>query len=320
MTRPIIFLTRVLPKQVMAELDAVFDLRCDLSNHPLSKTGLIEGLRTADGMISMLSDSIDYHVIQSAPHLKIISNYAVGYNNIDIKAASERSIPVTNTPGVLTETTADLCWALLMAIARRIPEADTLVRSRKWKGWAPTELLGTDVYGKKLGIIGMGRIGQAVARRATGFSMQIQYFNRNRFSLQREKDLGAHYLPLSKLLETSDFLSLHLPLNDASRHMIDAEVLKRMKPSAFLINTARGPIVDEQALICALQNKQIAGAGLDVFEEEPAISPQLLQMRNVVTLPHIGSASTATRIKMGSMVYENLRAFFDKRPPPNMVN
>jgi len=320
MAKPIIFLTRSLPDAVMTELSRRFHLRHNRHDRPLSRQELLRGIRNADGLISMLSDRIDREVIDAGPKLKIISNYAVGYNNIDLQAAADRDIPVTNTPGVLTETTADLTFALLLAAARRLPEGEALVRSGKWSGWAPTQLLGTDLYGKTLGLIGFGRIGRAVARRAAGFSMRTIYYCRHRLSPSAERKFKAAFVPFPRILRESDFLSLHLPLTDDSRHLIDRKALHAMKPTSFLINTSRGPIVDEEALINALAEKRISGAGLDVFEKEPELSRRLRGMKNVVLLPHIGSASTETRVKMGEMVMENLSAFFSKGKPPNMVN
>lgn len=320
MPKPIVFLTRLLPLPVMERLEPAFDLRFDPKDRLPNKADIMAGASTADGMITMLSDCIDQEVFASAPKLKIVSNYAVGYNNIDLAAAKARGIAVTNTPGVLTETTADLTFALLMAAARRIPEADQWVKSGQWSGWAPTEMMGFDIFGKTLGLIGMGRIAQAVARRAAGFKMKVNYFSRHALPSDSETDLAVSYLPFSRLLATSDYLSLHLPLTPESHHLIDEKALQQMKPTAFLINTARGPIVDEQALYKALATRQIAGAGLDVFEAEPYISPALLQFKNVVTLPHIGSASQETRVKMGFMVMDNLLARFSGHNPPNMVD
>lgn len=258
-------------------------------------------------------------LLEGAPRLKVIANYAVGYNNIDLAATKALGIVVTNTPGVLTESTADLSWALMMAVARRIPEGDQTLQTTQWSGWSPTELLGNDIYGKTLGIVGMGRIAQAVVRRAAGFSMSVNYYSRRRLP-QIEKKRGVRYLPFQDLLSESDYLSLHLPLNQDSLHLINRAAFQRMKAKAILINTSRGPIVDEKALVQALEEKQIAGAGLDVFEEEPAISPELLRMKNVVTLPHIGSASSETRIAMGLMVIDNLLSVFKNEVPANVVN
>jgi len=317
--QPIVFLTRLLPETIMTQLHQHFDLRCAGLDRPLTKEEIKEGIHEADGVISMLSDQIDQSILAGVPQLKVIANYAVGYNNIDFVAAKALGIAVTNTPGVLTETTADLTWALLMAVARRIPEGDQLLQIKKWSGWSPTELLGNDIYGKNLGIVGMGRIAQAVVRRARGFAMSINYYSRTR-QPEIEEMFGIRYLPFQKLLSESDYLSLHLPLNQDSKHLIDQTAFQRMKPNTILINTSRGPIVDEKALVQALKEKQISGAGLDVFEEEPVISPELLKMNNVITLPHIGSASGETRIAMGMMVIDNLLTVFKNETPPNMVN
>ena len=320
MSKPTVFLTRLLPAEVMTELKGKFDLRYNRYDRPLTQAQIMRGVLKADGLISMLSDSIDAETISSGHRLKIIANYAVGFNNIDIHAATKRKIAVTNTPGVLTETTADLTFALILSAARRLIEAEPVARSGKWGGWSPTECLGTDVYGKTLGIVGMGRIGQAVARRAAGFSMKVVYYSRNRLPLKDERRLAIDYLPLSNLLSCSDYVSLHLPLTDVSYHLIDGKALSLMKPTAFLINTSRGPIVDEKALIHALSQKRIAGAGLDVFEQEPSVPDRLRKMKTTVLLPHIGSASKETRTRMGFMVIENLSAVFSERQPPNRVN
>lgn len=317
---PTIFLTRALPDPVMKEIRRRFRFRFHRNDRPLSKEEILHGVREAEGLISMLSDRIDGEIINAAPRLRIIANYAVGYNNIDLSAAKERGIFVTNTPGVLTETTADLTWALILAAARRLPEGERLARSGKWTGWAPTQLLGGDVFGKTLGIIGMGRIGQAVARRAIGFEMRVVYYSRRRLAARDEKRLRLSFLPLPELLKGSDFVSLHLPLTKESHHLIDRKALGLMKSTAFLINTARGPIVDEKALIDALRKKKIAGAGLDVFEEEPALPRPLRERKEAVLLPHLGSASLETRIRMGRIVLENLVAALAGKKPPNMVN
>jgi len=320
MAKPVVFATRRLPEAVMAKLQAAFDLRVDEKDLPLNKDELISGARIADGMIAMLSDVIDHEVLAASPTLKIVSNYAVGYNNIDLEAAKAQNIAVTNTPGVLTETTADLTFALLMAVARRIPEADQWVKSGQWSGWAPTEMMGTDIHGRHLGLIGMGRIAQAVARRASGFGMTVSYFSRRKLPPAKEADLRVTYRPFSELLKTSDYVSLHVPLNETSHHLINRKALFQMKKTAFLINTARGPVIDEAALCQVLESGRIAGAGLDVFEAEPMISPPLVHLKNVVTLPHIGSASLRTRETMGQMVFANLQAAFAGQKPPDMVN
>ncbi len=318
--KPRIFLTRALPEPVMRQLTAKFRLDVNRRDRPLSQREMIRGARTAEGVIAMLSDTIDGPLIESAPHLKIIANYAVGYNNIDVATATSRGIIVTNTPGVLTETTADLTWALMLAVARRLPEAEGLVRSGRWTGWAPTQMVGRDVHGKSLGLIGMGRIGQAVARRARGFSMNVIYYSRHRLPVMKELALRVRYRPLARLLTEADIVSLHLPLTKESHHLIDRHALRLMKPTAVLMNTARGPVVDEAALIEALERGRLAGAGFDVYEGEPHVPARLRRLRNVVLLPHIGSGSTETRIRMGQMVMENLTACFAGRRPPNRVN
>jgi glyoxylate reductase len=318
--KPRIFLTRAVPNPVTAALKKSFRLDANPHDRPLSRAELLRGMKNADGLIAMLSDTIDASMINAAPKLRIIANYAVGYNNIDVAAATRHGIVVTNTPGVLTEATADLTWALILAVARRIPEGEALARSGRWTGWAPTQLVGGDLHGRTLGLIGMGRIGQAVARRAQGFAMAVIYYQRHRLSSLEERRLRARYCSLSRLHKTSDVISLHLPLTKESRHLIDRKSLRLMKPTAYLINTARGPVVDEQALIKALERKQIAGAGFDVYEQEPRIPARLRRLKNVVLLPHLGSAARETRVRMGMMVLENLAACFANKRPPNQVN
>jgi glyoxylate reductase len=250
--------------------------------------------------------------------LKIIANYAVGYNNIDLPAAAQRGIIVTNTPDVLTEATADLTWALLLALTRRVVEGDAWVRTGHWPGWTPTQMLGADVSGKTLGIIGMGRIGQAVAQRAAGFRMPVIYTGRHGVS----NPPGVSWIrrSLDDVLGESDFLSLHVPLTEATRHLIDRHKLALMKPTAFLINTSRGPVVDEAALVSALEAKTIAGAGLDVYEQEPIVSAGLISLPNVVLLPHLGSATLETRVRMGLICLDNIAAVLGGRPAPNRVS
>ncbi len=318
--KPRILATRTLPPPVMIELKRRFRLDWNRRDRPLTTRELCLGIRNAEGLIAMLSDPIDAAVIDAAPRLRIIANYAVGYNNIDLAAAGRRGIDVTNTPGALTEATADLTWGLILAAARRVPEGEALVRSGRWTGWAPTQLVGGEIYRKTIGIIGMGRIGQAVARRAQGFDMDILYYSRNKLPMLKELVLGAQYSPLEKLLREADVITLHLPLTKESRHLIDRAALGLMKRTAYLINTARGPVVDETALIAALKQGRIAGAGLDVYEDEPGVPSALRRLRNVVLLPHLGSAARETRVRMGMMVIENLTARFAGQQPPNKVN
>lgn len=318
--KPGVFLTRTLPQPVMHRLKTLFDLKYNAEDHSLSKPELIRGMRGRPALISMLSDPMDTEVIAANPRLKVIANYAVGYNNIDLKAASSRGIIVTNTPGVLTEATADLAWSLILSLARRILEGDRLVRTGRWKGWNPTQLLGTDLSGRILGIIGLGRIGRALAQRAVGFGMRLIYNNRRRLPVRLEKNFNASYRPLSRLLTTADIISLHVPLTSETHHLIDRRALDRMKPTSLLINTARGPVVDEKALVSALRQGKIAGAGLDVFEEEPMIQKGLSTLPNVVLLPHLGSATVETRVKMGLMVIEDILAVLKGKPAPHAVH
>jgi glyoxylate reductase len=315
-----VFLTRLLPPKAMEQLNLFFDISYNPKDRQLTRKEIIIGASGKEGLITMLSDPIGKAVIQQCASLKIIANYAVGYNNIDLEAATARKIIVTNTPGVLTETTADLAWALILAVGRRLVEGDQLVRSGRWKGWAPTQLLGQDIHGKTLGIVGMGRIGREVAKRAQGFSMQILYHSHKPIEPVKERKLKAQFVPLQQLLTSSDYLTLHVPLSTQTHHMIGKQQLLAMKPTAYLINTSRGAVVDEKALIELLHQGRIAGAGLDVFENEPRIPAKLLRLKNVVVLPHIGSASTETRTRMGLMVAENLKAVSKGRTPPHQVN
>jgi len=266
-----------------------------------------------------LRDEIDRQVINANPDLKGICNYAVGYNNIDVSYATSKNIPVTNTPGVLTETTADLAWSLLMATARRIVEADSFVRNGKFTGWQATLLLGNDIHGKTLGIIGAGRIGSATAKRSIGFDMKVLYYSNHKNKFLEEK-LNAKRVQLNYLLSQSDFIFLHLPLTPQTKHLISINEFKRMKETAIFINTARGAIINERDLVFALENKMIAGAGLDVFENEPEIKKQLLKMNNVVLAPHIGSASKETREKMAKMTAYAAIDIINNKIPPNTVN
>jgi len=275
-----------------------------------------DGFSRAEAAICTLMDTVDGELLSSASHLKIVANYAVGYNNIDLDAARRHHIVVSNTPDVLTDATADLTWALLLATARRVVEGDALVRSNRWTGWTPTQHLGKEVSGKTLGIIGMGRIGRAVAQRAEGFRMAIRY--------------QSHHSPpavpgvwepraLDRLLQESDFVTLHVPLNSKTRHLIGTRELSLMRPTAILINTSRGPVIDEAALAHALQSGTIAGAGLDVYEEEPTVHPLLPSLKQVVLLPHLGSATMQTRVQMGLICLDNIQAVLEGRPAPNRV-
>ncbi len=318
MAAPLLYISRLLPDPVMAAARRQFQLLNDPRDASPSWDAVKTGLREADAAICTLTDRVDASILAEATRLKILANYAVGYNNIDLAAATARGIVVTNTPDVLTDATADLTWALLLAVARRVAEGDAYVRSGDWSGWAPTQMLGTDVAGKTLGIVGMGRIGQAVAQRATGFNMRIRYTSRTATVLEQlPSQWESRALP--ELLRESDFVSLHVPLNNATHHLIGAPQFALMKPTAFLINTARGPVIDETALVDALLQRRLAGAGLDVFEQEPAFHPSLRELRQVVLLPHLGSATQATRVRMGMICLENIAAVVAGKPAPNQV-
>lgn len=319
MDRTPLYITRLLPAPVMAEIRERYRLIAEPTDEPPTTEQLREGFAQAVAVICTLSVEVDAGLLSRAPHLKILANYAVGYNNIDVAAARARGIVVTNTPDVLTDATADLTWALLLAVARRVVEGDRLVRAGAWSGWAPTQMLGTEVTGKTLGIIGMGRIGQAVARRASGFRMPVIYASRGPVTSPPGETLGTQY-PLEHVIKQADFLSLHVPLTDSTRHLIGARALRMMQPTAYLINTSRGPVVDEAALVAALQSGTIGGAGLDVYEREPSLHPGLAALPNVVLLPHLGSATYDTRIRMGRICLENIDAVLDGRRAPNQVS
>jgi glyoxylate reductase len=316
-----VFVTRKILEEGLNMLRERYDVEVSDYDGIIPREMLLKKVKGADALLSLLTDNIDAEVMDAAgPNLKIIANYAVGYNNIDVEEATKRGIMVTNTPGVLTETTADFAWTLLMAIARRIVEADKFVREGKFRGWEPMLLLGTDVFGATLGIVGFGRIGQAMARRALGFNMRVLYYDNSRIDEQIEKELKATFVDLPTLLKESDFVTLHVPLTKQTHHLIGEKELKMMKKDAYLINTARGPAVDEKALVKALKEGWIKGAALDVFENEPEIEPELLKLDNVVLAPHIASASYATRSKMSVMVAENIIKALNGEVPPNLVN
>lgn len=315
-----VFVTRIIPE---AGLKLVLE-NCDAEvwqeETPPPREVLIEKIRDCEGVLTLLSDKMDAEVMDNAPKLRVISNYAVGYDNIDVPEATKRGIMVTNTPGVLTETTADLAFALILATARRIVEADKYTRMGIWKTWGPMLLLGRDVYGATLGIIGFGRIGQAVARRAKGFNMRILYYDIKR-NEEAERELGAEYRDLPSLLREADIVTIHTPLTKETYHMIGEKELSLMKPTAILVNTARGAVVDQKALYKVLKEKRIFGAGLDVYEKEPIDKDDpLIELDNVVLLPHIGSASVETREKMAIMAAENLLAGLRGERPKHLVN
>ena len=319
--KPRVFVTRRIPEEGINVVMQFCETEVSDFDGVLPRDILLERVKDKDGILCLLTDTIDKEVMDAAgSNLRVISNYAVGFNNIDVGEATRRGIMVTNTPGVLTETTADLAWALLMSIARRIVEADKFVRAGKFRGWEPLLLLGTDVYSATLGIIGFGRIGQAMARRASGFRMKVIYHDLQRVPLQVEEELRASYRTLPELLSEADFVTIHVPLTPQTHHLIGEKELKMMKKEAYLINTARGPIVDEKALVLALREGWIRGVALDVFEKEPEVEPELLKLDNVVLAPHIGSATHATRTKMAIMAAGNLVKALQGEVPPNLVN
>ena len=303
----------------MEYLDDHVDYEIGTSGKSLTKQEIISKIHDKEGLLSLLVDEIDKDIMDSAPRLKIIANCAVGYNNIDIDYARQKKILVTNTPGVLTETTADLTWALILAIARRIPQADKFTREKKFKGWELALFLGKEITGKRLGLIGMGRIGKAVALRAQAFRMEIVYSDPNRLNPEDESAYKAAFLPLDDLLQTSDIISIHASLTPKTYHLISREKLSLMKKDAILVNLARGPIVDEEALVEALEKRQIWGAGLDVYEKEPEITSRLFTLDNIVLLPHIGSATYETRLKMAMIAARNLVQGLSGKRPDNLI-
>ena len=317
--KPLLYVSRLLPDPVMAMIREQFTLAQEPIDAPATAPALRDGMMEADAAIVTLTDRIDAETIDAAPRLKVLANYAVGYNNIDLAAANRRGLIVTNTPDVLTDATADLTWALILATARRVVEGDRLVRSGQWTGWAPTQLLGAAVAGKTLGIIGMGRIGQAVAQRAAGFRMKVLYHAR-RPAVPPLASASWERRTLPELLSASDFVSIHVPLTADTHHLIGMRELAQMRRSAIVINTARGATIDEGALVAALRNGSIAGAGLDVYEKEPALHPELVSLPHIVLLPHLGSATMAARVEMGMICLNNIEAVLGGRLAPNRVD
>jgi len=308
---PDIFVTRRLPAAVLAKLREVGSVDLyDAAATPLSAEELRRRVADKDALVCMLTESIDRSVLAAAPRLRIVANVAVGYNNIDVAAAHERGVTVTNTPDVLTDSVADFTWAMMLAISRRLCEGDRLVRRGAWTGWGFDFMLGTELRGKRLGIVGMGRIGRAVAARAPVFGMSVAYTS------HRQQDVpGAEPMPLDRLLNASDVVSVHVPLTPGTKHLIDRKALAKMKRSAYLVNTARGPVVDEAALAWALQERLIAGAALDVYEHEPAIHPDLMTLENVLLVPHLASATVETRTSMADLAARNVVDVLSGRPP-----
>jgi glyoxylate reductase len=319
MAKPKVYSTHQLFEEARKILDAECEVQYWTDSERPPRDEVLRRVKDKEGLVCLLTEKVNEDFLRSAPKLRVVSNVAVGYDNIDVGACTKRGIAVTNTPGVLDETTADFAWTLLMTVARRVAEGELLARSGNWKGWNLDQLCGADVWGKTLGIVGFGRIGRSVARRASGFQMKIIYTDAVRVSEEVEKSLNAEFRDMNSLLAESDFISLHVPLLPETRGLFDAPKLFRMKPTAFLINTSRGPVVEEAALVTALENNKIAGAALDVFENEPFIHPGL-KRPNVVLTPHIASASIETRTKMASMAANNIVAVFKGRRPPNLLN
>jgi glyoxylate reductase len=319
--KPLVVVTRKLPDVVETRMMELFDVRLNLDDEPFGRDRLIEAARMAEILVPTVTDRIDAKVLGAAgKQLKMIANYGTGVDHIDLKAAHDRGITVTNTPDVLTEDTADMTMALILAVPRRLTEGERVLRTGKWTGWSPTWMLGHRVSGKRLGIVGMGRIGQAVARRARAFDMTIHYHNRRRVHPDIEAELEATYHEsLDQMLARMDIISVHCPHTPATYHLLSARRLKLLRSHAYVVNTARGEIIDEVALVRMLRNGDIAGAALDVFEHEPAVNPKLLQLDNVVLLPHMGSSTFEGRIGMGDSVLINIKSFVDDHRPPNRL-
>ncbi len=319
MPKPKVFATHSLFEAARQILEETCEVEYWAKPERPPREEVLRRVKDKEGLICLLTEKINEELLGVAPKLRIAANVAVGFDNIDVAACTKRGVVATNTPGVLDETTADFAWTLLMAVARRLSEGEELARSGKWKNWDLDQLVGTDVWGKTLGIVGFGRIGRAVARRASGFQMKVIYTDAQRAPAEVERALKAEFWEMNALLAESDFISVHVPLLPETRRLFDAPKFKRMKPTAFFINTSRGPVVDEAALVAALEGGQIAGAGLDVYENEPFIHPGL-KRANVVLAPHIASASLETRTKMACIAAKNLVALFTGQQPPNILN
>jgi len=322
--RPLVIVTRRLPDLVETRMRELFNARLNVEDRPMSRAQLIEAVRTAEVLVPTVTDRIDRDILgQAGSQLRLIANFGTGVDNIDLDAAKARGIVVTNTPGVLTEDTADMTMALILAVPRRLAEGAAFLKNPKesWSGWSPTWMLGHRIWGKRLGIIGMGRIGQAVARRARAFGLQIHYHNRRRLADEIEEELEATYWDsLDQMLARMDIVSVNCPHTPATYHLLSARRLKLLKPTAYVVNTARGEVIDENELARLIEAGAIAGAGLDVFEHEPAINPKLLASDRVVALPHMGSATVEGRIDMGEKVIINIKTFLDGHLPPDRVH
>ncbi len=320
MARANVYITRMIPQETIDELKKLHDVEVNELDRALTREELLKAVKGRDAIISLLTDTIDGDVLDSAgPHCKIVANYAVGFNNFDLKAATERGVVMTNTPGVLDDATATHAWALLLTTARRISESERYVRDGKWEGWAPMAFIGQDVDGKTLGVAGLGRIGKKFAKKGIAFDMDIIYTNEHR-DLAFEKEFNARFVDKETLLKESDYLSLHLPLLADTKHYIGEKELGKMKPTAILINAARGPLIDEKALVQALKNKVIFAAGLDVFEDEPKLAPGLVELENAVIVPHIASATIQTRLAMGKIAINNVISVLNGEAPQTCIN
>ena len=320
--KPLVIVTRKLPDTIETRMRELFDARLNLDDKPATQAQLVEAVKLADVLVPTVTDRIDAAVLgQSGEQLRLIANFGNGVDNIDVATAVQRGITVTNTPGVLTEDTADMTMALILAVPRRLAEgAQVLTGNQEWTGWSPTWMLGHRIWGKRLGIVGMGRIGQAVARRAHAFGLQIHYHNRRPVAPRIADELGATYWEsLDQMLARMDIVSINCPHTPATYHLLSARRLKLMKPSAYIVNTSRGEVIDENTLARMLEAGQLSGAGLDVFEHEPAVNPKLLKLKNVVLLPHMGSATMEGRIDMGEKVIINIKTFADGHKPPDRV-
>jgi glyoxylate reductase len=320
--KPIVIVTRKLPDVVETRMRELFDARLNVDDAPMTQTQIAEALKVADVLVPTVTDRIDRAVIsQAGPQLRLIANFGTGVDNIDLDTARNRGITVTNTPGVLTEDTADMTMALILAVARRLVEGERIARSGEWQGWSPTWMLGHRITGKRLGILGMGRIGTAVARRAKAFGLQIHYHNRRRVSQEMEKELEATYWEsLDQMLSRVDIISVNCPHTPGTYHLLSARRLRLLKPSAYIVNTSRGEVIDENELARLIESGAIAGAGLDVFEHEPAVNPKIVGSDRVVALPHMSSATIEGRIDMGEKVIINIKAFLDGHAPPDRVH
>ncbi len=319
--KPLVIVTRKLPDIIETRMMELFNARLNLDDHAFSASEMAEAVQQADVLVSTVTDRLDARILaQAGPKLKLIANYGAGVDHIDLASARQRNITVTNTPGVLTEDTADMTLALILAVPRRLIEGEKLLQSGEWTGWSPTGMTGSRIWGKRLGIIGMGRIGQAVARRAKAFGLSIHYHNRHRISADVEEELEATYWEsLDQMLARMDIISVNCPHTPATYHLLSARRLKLMQKHAFVINTSRGEVIDENALIRMLAAGELAGAGLDVFENEPAVNPKFLKLPNVVALPHMGSATFEGRNDMGEKVLINIKTFSDGHNPPDRV-